>query len=806
MISRTASDASFILVGQDQDASQDLAASRLTESELLVDKSNVETPRAEVDRPLAQPQSPAARPPAPKAEPSFAHDWSAAGTGGRLYTHGRHFVDAYGRVCNLRGVNLAGNCKTPTNHDHDTFPANHADVTFVGRPFPLEEAHEHFARLRRWGLTFIRFLVTWEAVEHAGPGIYDTEYLAYLRSILSLLPQFGLTAFVALHQDVWSRYTGGSGAPAWTLEAVGFDLHGLEEPGAAWLHGVRGGGHTEDERGLWPCGYQKLSAATMATCFWAGDAFAPKLRVRDARGADVSIQTFLQTAFLDMWEVVAKTVGDLEGVLGFEIMNEPHRGYAELQSMHQFDYNTDLHLGHVPTAFQSFTLGAGYPTEVGFWTRTFPVPTRLTGKAVLNTARQKAWREDGPTGGRCLWEMHGVWGWDLKKNEGVVLRESYFKKHPMTGKTIDWYTDFFYPFVQRWAERVRSVSSPDKLVLVEPIPNEFCPSSWTPERQPPNVVYAPHWYDLNALFTKAFGDFTANVQGLSRGMFILKALYWGHQGARENFSLQIRNIVEAGYRSLGERPVVIGECGIPMDMNKGEAFQTDSWIWQTRMMDAMLTALDKSLVGFTLWNYNPDNEDHIGDDWNGENFSWFSRRRALTGDWLDLAQTSPTLDNGARIVRAFVRPYPAKTAGIPVRFDYEMNTGQFTFEWVIPGVDSAPPAEASVASPPLASHPALTSKDTQIFLPSLLAHSRKIVVQGLKPEDRYRYDEARQTLTITTADLVPGERHSVTVSLNPPLKDAFTVNSFWDDFGLHVVAATIVLASILIYVIMSMVS
>ena len=52
----------------------------------------------------------------------------------------------------------------------------------------------------------------------------------------------------------------------------------------------------------------------------------------------------------------------------------------------------------------------------------------------------------------------------------------------------------------------------------------------------------------------------------SQGMFLPKALYWGHQGARENFSLQMRNIVEAGYRSLGERPVIIGECGIPMDM------------------------------------------------------------------------------------------------------------------------------------------------------------------------------------------------------------------------------------------------
>ena len=75
----------------------------------------------------------------------------------------------------------------PVNHNNDTFPANPEGVTFVGRPFPLEDAHEHFSRLRRWGFTFstystrmaredtiltcnvVRFLVTWEAVEHAGP-------------------------------------------------------------------------------------------------------------------------------------------------------------------------------------------------------------------------------------------------------------------------------------------------------------------------------------------------------------------------------------------------------------------------------------------------------------------------------------------------------------------------------------------------------------------------------------------------------------------------------------------------------------
>lgn len=49
-------------------------------------------------------------------------------------------------------------------------------------------------------------------------------------------------------------------------------------------------------------------------------------------------------------------------------------------------------------------------------------------------------------------------------------------------------------------------------------------------------------------------------------MFPLKAFYWGQKGARENYTLQIRNIAEEAYRSLGETPVVIGECGIPMDM------------------------------------------------------------------------------------------------------------------------------------------------------------------------------------------------------------------------------------------------
>ena len=68
-------------------------------------------------------------------------------------------------------------------------------------------------------MAFLRFVVTWEAVVHDGPGVYDQQYLDYLRSVVGKANEHGMSVLIDPHQDVSSGGAEATARPAgrWRL-------------------------------------------------------------------------------------------------------------------------------------------------------------------------------------------------------------------------------------------------------------------------------------------------------------------------------------------------------------------------------------------------------------------------------------------------------------------------------------------------------------------------------------------------------------------------------------------------------------
>ncbi|MFX0079534.1 MAG: cellulase family glycosylhydrolase, partial [Candidatus Hermodarchaeota archaeon] len=244
-----------------------------------------------------------------------------------LTIEGKWFVDEGGRKVLLRGVNLGGSSKvplTPNGATHNKTDFTDYDVSFVGRPFPLNQAPRHFQRITHWGFNAIRFIVTWEAIEHAGPTQYDMEYLDYLEEVLKIAAEHQLYTFIDPHQDVWSRASGGDGAPIWTFEKAGLDVTKFDESEAAFTMQSR---YNPDDPSSylpmsWVQNFGRFASCHMFTLFFGGNEFAPTVRVDG-----MNIQDYLQEHYMKAIQRVAYRVRDNPYVIGFETLNEPNPGW-----------------------------------------------------------------------------------------------------------------------------------------------------------------------------------------------------------------------------------------------------------------------------------------------------------------------------------------------------------------------------------------------------------------------------------------------------------------------------------------------
>jgi hypothetical protein len=384
----------------------------------------------------------------------------------RIQNH--QFVDEAGRVVHLRGVNLGGSSKTPVH--------NIEGIRFAGRPFPLEEADEHFGRLRAWGLEFIRLLVTWEAIEHAGPGAYDEAYLDYLHALVKKAGEYDLLLFIDPHQDVWSRFSGGDGAPRWTFELLGMDPEKFHETGAAFTHQGHGDPYP---RMIWPSNYGKYACATLFTLFFGGNTFAPKTRIEG-----IPAQEFLQGHYIAAIRQVAQRMKEFAHVLGYDTLNEPSPGMIGCPDLNQVGVRLASY-GALPTYFQGMLLAAGYPQVVQHQSSQF-LP--LTRKVLWNAAGASLWKP----GFEPIWKQHGVWEVG-KDGEPRLLQPAYFAAAKFA--TVNFAQDLFAPFVERFTREVRE-EHPGAIIFISPTPAEL--GSGLEEFRldtEEGIAHAPHWYD-----------------------------------------------------------------------------------------------------------------------------------------------------------------------------------------------------------------------------------------------------------------------------------------------------------------------
>lgn len=570
---------------------------------------------------------------------------------------GPWFKDEYNRTLILRGVNLGGSTKVPTRPDGATYRKEgffeHRTVSFVGRPFPLEEADEHFSRLREWGFNFLRFLTTWEAIEHAGPGIYDEAYLEYLRAVVKKAGEYGFNLFIDPHQDVWSRFSGGDGAPGWTFELLGMDITRFKETGAAIVHQTHG---DPFPRMIWPTNDDKFAAATLFTLFFGGRDFAPNTMIEG-----VSAQDFLQDHYIASIRKVAEYVGDLPNVVGYDTLNEPSHGYIGIKDL----CNTfgNVRMGVSPSPFQSMLLASGIPQQVVVLEQTI-FGVRKRGSVWVNRERTSLWKP----GFNCIWRENGVWDLD-DKGKPVLLKPDAFSMH--NDRPVNFAQDYYLPFAQKFAREIRSVD-PEAILFIETEPSQVPPVNQANALE--NIVYAPHWYDGVTLVQKTFSPFLGYDDQKQKVIF-------GRKKIREMFRLALQRPKNLSAEKLGNAPVLIGEIGIPYDLDKKKAYRTGDFSQQIKAYDMSFQALETNLLSYTLWNYTSDNTNAHGDLWNDEDLSIFSR---------DQQKDPSDINSGGRALEAVIRPFPIATAGIPISMKFDLWSGEYLYEYQVDNTITEP--------------------------------------------------------------------------------------------------------------------
>jgi len=204
------------------------------------------------------------------------------------------------------------------------------------------------------------------------------------------------------------------------------------------------------------------------------------------------------------------------------------------------------------------------------------------------------------------------------------------------------------------------------------------PPAWSPADDPA-AVNAEHWYDALTLTLKRWFGFLG-YDG-EDGRIVL-----GRKALRSYFREALERVVRRGRERMGGIPSLLGEFGLPFDLDGGRAYRTGDFRKHEEALAAYHDALDAAGLSSTIWNYTADNTNERGDGWNGEDLSIYSSDQAR----LPLPAGADPREAGGRAIRGFCRPYPRATAGDPQSFRFDARTGDLEYRFLPDPAVAAP--------------------------------------------------------------------------------------------------------------------
>lgn len=193
-------------------------------------------------------------------------------SGNRLNPSGRWMTDNKGRTVILHGFNMM-----------NKFPPYTVSSTGFGE--------EDAKMIADAGFNAMRVGIIYSGVEPT-PGVYDDNYIDDIVKTVEMLNKYGILSLVDMHQDIYGSVFHGEGFPAWATLTDGLSI---------------------DSNYNFPNAYFESPAIQRAFDNFWNNTPAP-----DGIG--------LQDHYTAAWAHVAKRFANVEGVMGYDLMNEPFPG------------------------------------------------------------------------------------------------------------------------------------------------------------------------------------------------------------------------------------------------------------------------------------------------------------------------------------------------------------------------------------------------------------------------------------------------------------------------------------------------